>query len=272
MSSTPPGWYPDGQGQQRWWDGTRWTEHVAPLAAESTPTVEPASDSGRESVEETGVAPADSMPPSDRPTPSVPPVPGVHDAPTMVAGVTGPPGAPPTSAAPTAAVPGAAPATPPGYPPVGYATAGSSYPPTPQRRSPRGLVIGAVGGGVVLLVVAIVLVLALGRGGSGPERAAEQYFERVQDNDCRALTMMSEDFSALSGASLEECEDAGGEEYIGSEGVEDCDFVATKVEEDGDEAEVDYEVTDCDDADDNETGTIELILVDDEWLVDGFSD
>ena len=29
----PPGWYPDPQGQgQRWWDGTRWTEHVTGAA------------------------------------------------------------------------------------------------------------------------------------------------------------------------------------------------------------------------------------------------
>lgn len=32
MSATPPGdWYPDPQGppgQQRWWDGTAWTEHT----------------------------------------------------------------------------------------------------------------------------------------------------------------------------------------------------------------------------------------------------
>lgn len=28
------GWYPDAStGQQRWWDGTQWTEHVAPPAA-----------------------------------------------------------------------------------------------------------------------------------------------------------------------------------------------------------------------------------------------
>jgi hypothetical protein len=28
-----PGWYPDPQvgGQQRWWDGTAWTDHTAPL-------------------------------------------------------------------------------------------------------------------------------------------------------------------------------------------------------------------------------------------------
>jgi hypothetical protein len=25
----PPGWYPDGQGATRWWDGQRWTSHTA---------------------------------------------------------------------------------------------------------------------------------------------------------------------------------------------------------------------------------------------------
>ncbi|WP_051485446.1 DUF2510 domain-containing protein [Nocardioides sp. J54] len=28
--TTPPGWYPDGQGGERWWDGTQWTEHTRP--------------------------------------------------------------------------------------------------------------------------------------------------------------------------------------------------------------------------------------------------
>lgn len=26
----PPGWYNDGSGRQRWWDGNAWTEHFAP--------------------------------------------------------------------------------------------------------------------------------------------------------------------------------------------------------------------------------------------------
>jgi hypothetical protein len=26
-----PGWYPSQNGQQRYWDGTAWTEHYAPL-------------------------------------------------------------------------------------------------------------------------------------------------------------------------------------------------------------------------------------------------
>lgn len=25
---TAPGWYPDGHGQQRWWDGRGWTHYV----------------------------------------------------------------------------------------------------------------------------------------------------------------------------------------------------------------------------------------------------
>lgn len=28
QGTTPPGWYDDGRGQQRWWDGQRWTEHL----------------------------------------------------------------------------------------------------------------------------------------------------------------------------------------------------------------------------------------------------
>ena len=36
--SNPAGWYPQPDGQQRYWDGEQWTEHFAPGAA---PTVTP---------------------------------------------------------------------------------------------------------------------------------------------------------------------------------------------------------------------------------------
>jgi hypothetical protein len=43
--TTPAGWYDDGSGRQRWWDGTQWTEHFAPVAepaapAQATPAAE----------------------------------------------------------------------------------------------------------------------------------------------------------------------------------------------------------------------------------------
>ncbi|KQQ65681.1 DUF2510 domain-containing protein [Microbacterium sp. Leaf320] len=39
--TTPAGWYDDGSGRQRWWDGTQWTEHFAPIAEPSTTEAEP---------------------------------------------------------------------------------------------------------------------------------------------------------------------------------------------------------------------------------------
>ena len=40
MTTTPPGWYDDGHDATRWWDGTRWTEHVAdPGAVDGRATV-----------------------------------------------------------------------------------------------------------------------------------------------------------------------------------------------------------------------------------------
>ena len=32
MTSTPAGWYDDGHGATRWWDGSQWTEHTQPVA------------------------------------------------------------------------------------------------------------------------------------------------------------------------------------------------------------------------------------------------
>jgi hypothetical protein len=37
-TNVPAGWYDDGQGQRRYWDGTQWTEHTAPLASAGAPT------------------------------------------------------------------------------------------------------------------------------------------------------------------------------------------------------------------------------------------
>src|SRR3954469_9418866 len=36
-AATPAGWYPDNTGQQRYWDGNGWTDHVAPGAVQPVP-------------------------------------------------------------------------------------------------------------------------------------------------------------------------------------------------------------------------------------------
>ena len=43
----PPGWYPDPEhaGQQRWWNGSRWTEHRAPSTPPQQPPGPPGSGS-----------------------------------------------------------------------------------------------------------------------------------------------------------------------------------------------------------------------------------
>lgn len=38
QQQTPAGWYPDGTGNQRWWDGQQWADHVAPMAPATSST------------------------------------------------------------------------------------------------------------------------------------------------------------------------------------------------------------------------------------------
>lgn len=45
---TPPGWYDDGHGSLRWWDGAQWTQHTAPLTQQVAP--QPAQQAPRQAV------------------------------------------------------------------------------------------------------------------------------------------------------------------------------------------------------------------------------
>jgi hypothetical protein len=47
--TVPAGWYDDGSGRQRWWDGTQWTEHFAPV--ESAAQVPDAGDAAFEETD-----------------------------------------------------------------------------------------------------------------------------------------------------------------------------------------------------------------------------
>jgi hypothetical protein len=103
--STAAGWYDDGRGSQRWWDGTAWTDHVAPSAA-----LEPAiSPMPAPSAPAALVA---SAPPVPAPPPATPP-----PSPSL---------APPTVALPAALARPAAPPRSPG------ATWPAQFPDPPQ--------------------------------------------------------------------------------------------------------------------------------------------
>ncbi|QOD42927.1 PASTA domain-containing protein [Clavibacter zhangzhiyongii] len=39
-SAAPAGWFPDGSGQLRYWDGAAWTQHVAPMVQPAAPQVQ----------------------------------------------------------------------------------------------------------------------------------------------------------------------------------------------------------------------------------------
>jgi hypothetical protein len=52
---TPAGWYDDGHGQLRWWDGQRWTEHTAPPTAPTAATASTAATAPTATSAVTGV-------------------------------------------------------------------------------------------------------------------------------------------------------------------------------------------------------------------------
>ncbi len=60
--TTPPGWYDDGQGAQRWWDGNGWTDHTQPAATAQQPTQQPVQQPGQQPTQ-----PPPSQPPYGQP-------------------------------------------------------------------------------------------------------------------------------------------------------------------------------------------------------------
>ncbi|UNK71992.1 DUF2510 domain-containing protein [Microbacterium sp. H1-D42] len=148
--STPAGWYDDGSGRQRWWDGEQWTEHFAPESGQQQPTT-PDADAGafdpdatvlREDIQ-AAPAQADAPTADENPTPAYPP--SDYTAPGYA-----PPAAPGyADLNATAAYPGAYQA--PGAPAVGEAPYGTPYlepAPTGPKKTP---VLGFVGFGLAIL-------------------------------------------------------------------------------------------------------------------------
>ncbi|MDF2509334.1 MAG: hypothetical protein K0Q52_3193 [Microbacterium sp.] len=165
MSTTPAGWYDDGTGRQRWWDGQQWTEHYAPEPADST---EPEAQAAGEDLE----TPATE-------TPAVDETPSTDEAGTPTAATT-PLGddLPDHSAAAAPVLPVAAteqpasdqsgsdyPGTAPAYPgagaPSGYPAAGP-YVQTGAEEPKKLSVPGLVGLGLAVLGTILVFIPVVG--------------------------------------------------------------------------------------------------------------
>lgn len=314
--STPPGWYPDGQGGQRWWDGTQWTEHTQPP------------DGGA-----TGA-------------PATPPTPGPSDQATVVApnraadfnqgGAQPGYGQPAAQQQPYGQQPGQSGAQQgwgqpgqPGQPgqqgwgqpgqqqPYGGGGYGGGYggpgpgQPTGGGGKGKGKLFAIIGGLVALLVLAVVAAFVLVKvlGGNDPESvakdylAAGNYFDPDFTNQCELLTEDSQK-DLLEGSDAADCEEyaeksqedyddetddelsddeACGKTFDDVKGDFDYDVEIKKVDEDGDKATVDYEittkftgdeqiVTDCggneDDIESTDEGTLDLVKEDGDWKVD----
>lgn len=137
--TTPAGWYDDGSGRQRWWDGQQWTEHFAPDTAGSASSEAPILD------DSAATTPLDD---------------GLGAS--AAAGYPGTASTQPAAGSPgsTPAYPGAA-AAPSGYPASGYPTTAAYGQPEPEG-SKKLSILGLVGLGLSALGTILVFIPLIG--------------------------------------------------------------------------------------------------------------
>lgn len=216
MATTPPGWYDDGRGALRWWDGAQWTEHV------QTPDPEGATHTGASSE-------------------------NIPAAPTRDGVV---PGAeyPIASAVDT-------PSVPPGYPggfPGGVAPSGAFIAATESKKSKLWIlwvVLGIILLGIVVLATVLIPVLIglFGRGApsvaaDGDDEkqavAAVQLYDTAwQSNDCDQFFAATTEGLRAS-IQLTDCDSFVDAAQGFSESVQDYELTVTSIERDGDEVTV----------------------------------
>lgn len=291
--TTPPGWYPDGQGGQRWWDGTQWTEHTQPGAPADAPPAAPGPG------DQTVVAPnraADFGQPQQPQQPQQPP-----QQPW------GPPGGQPAQQPY---------GQQPGFGQGGYGQGGGGQggwgPPGSTGGGGKGkgklfAIIGSIAAVVVLAVVAAVVLVKV-VGGGGPDSVAKDYLEAqnfVDPDYQKQCDLLSKDSQKelLDSADVKDCDayadkqqkqfdDQLDEKLDESDTCDSTlddirddityDAEIKKTDENGDKADVDFTLTskytgdqsvldDCGGDDDNENstdGTIKLVKEDGDWKVD----
>ncbi|GAA1995899.1 DUF2510 domain-containing protein [Microbacterium pumilum] len=242
MTTTPPGWYDDGHGAMRWWDGTVWTEHVA------TPEHEPAAY-------------------AEQPSGATEPLhPDAHARTAYPGGYpAGYPGAEEAVYPPDAGYAGAYPA---GEPPV-YPTDGGAFIAATEPRKSRlwivWVVLGVIVLGIVIALAVLVPVLFLSltsnagssgqsTGGTSTEEpaeidpptgadetaaaaAVEMFNDAIESNDCAAyFASTTEQFrNALE---VVDCDEFAQATENFTTDFTDYELTVTSVEQEGDSISV----------------------------------
>ncbi|MHC2998247.1 DUF2510 domain-containing protein [Microbacterium sp. HJ5] len=239
MATTPPGWYDDGHGALRWWDGTNWTEHVAAPDPEGAEAGDVPTEAEIVAASE---AEAGARAESQRVGAEV-------DAATALGF-----GVPPVGASPEYPAAATHPDHPQGAYPGGYAGAegavGAFSAATQPRKSNLWIlwvVLGVVMLGIVIAAAIVIPLIFLGLSTSGssgssvdPSGADEQaavaavelYDEAWQNADCDAYTeSTTESFREVS--QLPDCPsfEASASDFASS--VEDYVVTVTGIESDG---------------------------------------
>lgn len=263
QGTTPPGWYDDGQGSQRWWDGTGWTDHTRPVP--DADVIQPGfGAAGQDWAQSAPYTAPDAAPPSGGggrgKGPLIAAIAGVGallvvgavalvlvlgrdggdgragDAPTSSAATTEPTLDPsPDEPDPTADVP-----TDPG-------SESSDAQPVDPGPGPAG----------------------------GASSVVQGFFDAVVDQDCDA-------FDALSNTALgtdAEGRDAAlatlkrgcdGESFFGDDDVTGCDISLGDETISGDTSTVPYTITGCTTESNNDDGTFKMVVEDGEWRIEEF--
>ncbi|MFW6868465.1 DUF2510 domain-containing protein [Nocardioides sp. CPCC 206347] len=272
--TTPPGWYPDGQGGQRWWDGTQWTEHTQPaqgaapeapqtpqapqLPGDQATVVAPnrAADFNQGGAQQGYGQPAQ---------PQQPQQPQQYGQPAGQQFGQQPYGAPAGQQA--YGQPAGQQFGQPAYgqqfgqPNFGGGSGGKG----------KGKLFAIIGGALAALLFAIILVVVLLKvlGGGGPDGVAKEYLEAQNFVDpdfnaqCELLTEDAQD-SLLDGADADDCDeyaensqkdfddevdeplsedDSCDKTFDDIRGDFDYEVEIKDTNEDGDEATVEYEIT-----------------------------
>jgi hypothetical protein len=250
--STPPGWYPDGQGGQRWWDGNQWTEHTLPPDTSDRPApAEPVQQPGPSDV--TQVRPQGDRPAPAQPDQQQPPA----AMPTQVAGAGAPQQPPPQQGF------GQQPQQP-GYP-AQPAWQGQQYGAPTGGSGGGGIntkLLALIGGGALLVIIlVVVLFVVLGGGSGGPKGVVEDFIDGESCSDVEDL--VTDDFkdTYFNG----ECTD----EKTNDADAGDLDYDVKDAKVDGDKATVDVKTSGSFGGQDfDETSTFHLVKDDGDWKID----